>query len=30
LIKNKLIDFSPDLIVVFDSVTFIDLHQEGS
>ena len=30
LIKNKLIDFSPDLIVVFDSVSFIDLHQEGS
>ena len=30
MVKNKLLDFSPDLIVVYDGVSDIGYHKEGS
>ncbi len=30
MVKNKLLDFSPDLIVVYDGVNEISRHQDGS
>ena len=30
MVKNKLLDFSPDLIVVYDGVSDISYHKEGS